>query len=378
MALFTQPEIITYPFSVSGSRNTIPATTQNPGEGFASQQDGFPAETQLPIAAGGIPPRRADFNGILYVLSTLQYFLQQGPMAMMFSNVVAANGGYPKGAVLRSGSPTDGRFFVNDLDGNTVSFENDPTTIGNTWLPMVGLSWYAPGQDYVMVGQFVIGQDLECYRCIRANGPSYGGAQPPPNPTYWETLADYIYKSNPVQPGNPGDYLATVNVSGVPTVIWQPLANQIKTIPKINFSMAKTINSQLVPSNGTVQVAFDTKVFDDTNLSAGTGVDIANSRWVCPQAGKYMFSFSAVLQALGGTATIALYIRKNGSPTPIAMILHTSYTAVAQSNPIYICSGFEDFVKGDIVTAVVTNSYQNSGGGLTLYILSASLKGVMQ
>jgi hypothetical protein len=56
------------PFANEGTKNIIPATN-NETTGLASQTNGFPAITQVPIKAGGIAPTRADFNGILYMLS---------------------------------------------------------------------------------------------------------------------------------------------------------------------------------------------------------------------------------------------------------------------------------------------------------------------
>ena len=65
------------PFANEGTKNIIPATN-NETTGLASQTNGFPAITQVPIKAGGIAPTRADFNGILYMLSAFAYWQQSG------------------------------------------------------------------------------------------------------------------------------------------------------------------------------------------------------------------------------------------------------------------------------------------------------------
>lgn len=65
------------PFANEGTKNIIPATN-NETTGLASQTKGFPAITQVPIKAGGIAPTRADFNGILYMLSAFAYWQQSG------------------------------------------------------------------------------------------------------------------------------------------------------------------------------------------------------------------------------------------------------------------------------------------------------------
>lgn len=48
------------------------------GTGEASQAGLFPAETSLPVASGGVPPSRLDFNAILAQLGATQYYLQHG------------------------------------------------------------------------------------------------------------------------------------------------------------------------------------------------------------------------------------------------------------------------------------------------------------
>lgn len=65
------------PFANSGTKNIIPDSGAS-AAGLASLEDGFPAITQLPVKAGGIPPTRADFNGILYMLSAFAYYGQSG------------------------------------------------------------------------------------------------------------------------------------------------------------------------------------------------------------------------------------------------------------------------------------------------------------
>lgn len=72
----TQPTLMANPFAVSGAKNSIPNTTTTLGK--ASLTNGFPTETSMPIADGGVPPQRADFNGMLYWLSTFAMYQQSG------------------------------------------------------------------------------------------------------------------------------------------------------------------------------------------------------------------------------------------------------------------------------------------------------------
>ena len=72
----TQPLLMSVPFANAGAKNDIPQNTTSLGK--ASLTNGFPTETSMPIDDGGVPPQRADFNGMLYWLSTFAMFQQSG------------------------------------------------------------------------------------------------------------------------------------------------------------------------------------------------------------------------------------------------------------------------------------------------------------
>ena len=68
MSLVNQPNILSGEFAAEGDKNTIPAN--NDGlSGLASIAKGFPPITQQPLAQGGLPPQRQDFNGIFNLIS---------------------------------------------------------------------------------------------------------------------------------------------------------------------------------------------------------------------------------------------------------------------------------------------------------------------
>ena len=72
----TRPPILPGPFAYNGDKNTIPDTGADAGA--ASWASGFPPVTQLPLTAGGIPPQRNDFNGVLNAYGVLLSFIQTG------------------------------------------------------------------------------------------------------------------------------------------------------------------------------------------------------------------------------------------------------------------------------------------------------------
>jgi hypothetical protein len=65
------------PFADQGLK-TIPPDDNAGTDGRASLTQGFPPITQVKPEAGGLPPQRADFNGMYYMLSAFCYWLQSG------------------------------------------------------------------------------------------------------------------------------------------------------------------------------------------------------------------------------------------------------------------------------------------------------------
>jgi len=92
----TNPKLISTAFAENGTANDIPNTnsdTQNPQ--LATMDLGFPNITQKPISEGGIPPERADFNGILKLYGQHIVHLNKG-LGYEFSQDFATEiGGYP-------------------------------------------------------------------------------------------------------------------------------------------------------------------------------------------------------------------------------------------------------------------------------------------
>lgn len=135
-----QPDLILTPFGANapaGNIDVIPETLSpsDPPQ-KASWQAGFPPVTMIPLAAGGIPPRGQDFNGVLNAISEHTVFQGAGGQYKWDDAYVAANGGYPKDAVLQS---DDGLFlYISAVDGNSDNFNADPGVIGTSWLLYAG------------------------------------------------------------------------------------------------------------------------------------------------------------------------------------------------------------------------------------------------
>lgn len=125
-----QPDIMNVAFASSGQKTyPIPSGTSF---GNASLTAGFPPETSNPLLDGGVPPKRTDFNGILYWLSAFAMFQQSG-----------------------------GKF--------TFSTE---------------VNYDVPS---------IIYYDGDLWWCLRSNGPTNGGiVTPGTNANYWQKFKEYI------------------------------------------------------------------------------------------------------------------------------------------------------------------------------------------
>lgn len=73
----TNPELLKMPFAQDGDKNSIPETT-SPTTGLFSQRYGFQSINSLPLTAGGKAISRLDYNGAMYMLSNLLYYMQRG------------------------------------------------------------------------------------------------------------------------------------------------------------------------------------------------------------------------------------------------------------------------------------------------------------
>lgn len=70
--------LLKYPIAQNGDRSAVPETASQAGAGRISQEEGWGIWNAKPIGEGGIPPKREDFNSVLYLLSTFIYWMQQG------------------------------------------------------------------------------------------------------------------------------------------------------------------------------------------------------------------------------------------------------------------------------------------------------------
>lgn len=133
----TNPTLLAMPLAENGTKNVIPETQATAGDGLFSQSTGFPAETSLPLGAGGVAPSREDFNGLANLLGGVAYYAQKG---WQFQFDAAQE--YFAGCIVRD--TTDGKLYecLNDVAAggsvpaadavNWKEFGVDTSTLANT------------------------------------------------------------------------------------------------------------------------------------------------------------------------------------------------------------------------------------------------------
>ena len=117
----------------SSKTNPIPVPSQQGIKpGAASWTDGFPPLCATPVSSGGVPPFKADMDGVLYQMSGIDVWMCAGggfPYSSAFSSAV---GGYPKGSRVLMASGLG--YWQSTADNNTT----DPDTGGAGWIPLPG------------------------------------------------------------------------------------------------------------------------------------------------------------------------------------------------------------------------------------------------
>lgn len=125
------PKLIVKPFAKNGQKNVIPENYETSMESNQATWDqGFGQITMLPVAAGGLPPKGQDFNGIFNQISENIVYLSQGGRFKFSAEYAEAIGGYPKGAILQSDD--EKKEYLSLIDNNKVDFNTAPD-ISASW-----------------------------------------------------------------------------------------------------------------------------------------------------------------------------------------------------------------------------------------------------
>jgi hypothetical protein len=130
-----QPDLILIPFGKNATPGTIDTIPKTRGPGDDPQQatwdEGFPQVTMTPLAAGGIPPKGQDFNGVLRAISEHTVFSEHGGQFKWSSDYVTESGGYSIGDVVQADDGLNS--YVSLVNTNTANFNTTPASIGTSW-----------------------------------------------------------------------------------------------------------------------------------------------------------------------------------------------------------------------------------------------------
>lgn len=116
------PILLKMPLATDGDKATIPETS-GATTGEFSQQYGFQQINALPLQAGGIAPRREDFNGAFYLLSGIAFMAQKG-----FPFRYDATQDYYTGCVVVDPSDNERYLCIADMTAGTVAPHSDTGT----------------------------------------------------------------------------------------------------------------------------------------------------------------------------------------------------------------------------------------------------------
>lgn len=283
-----QPTLMSVPFANGGAKNTIPQNTTTLGK--ASLVNGFPTETSMPIDDGGIPPQRADFNGMLYWLSTFAIYQQSGGVFTYDSTV--------------------------DYKQPSIIFYN-----GDLW-------W-----------------------CKQANGPSTAVKTPnASNSAYWILLKDYL--ANPLSAYPVGSYYIS-SVATSPATLFGGTWVQVRdrfilaagssysagtlTNPATGGSATKSLAVANIPSHThtftTATGGAHTHTVNGTTQSAGAHTHTVSG--TADEAGNHNHSVSGASASNGAhTHTTSGTAASNGNHTHT-----TSGTAASNGAHTHVVSG---------------------------------------
>ena len=128
----TQPTVITKAFAVNGTRVAPPEAADTD---VANQDTGYPLKQSTPYTSGGLPVKRDQTNGVLYLYSSHIAWMQGGGTYTFEPTVSTAYSGYNEGAMLAY-QRSDGSFgmLYSTANNNTANFVSTPSVIGTNWI----------------------------------------------------------------------------------------------------------------------------------------------------------------------------------------------------------------------------------------------------
>ena len=351
------------PFAASGTKNTIPSTSQiGILNGVASLPDGFPPLTFLPVAAGGVPPYGADMNGILFAISSWAQWESAGGPVTYDAAFSTAIGGYPKGAWLTSAA--GGSWWVSLVDNNTTN----PDAGGAGWAPASFPQAYAGNPNGHLAGYAAVaGQSAPSLAWDSTDGALWICTTTGSTTTaVWSPLAT-------LAPVNP-------SVTGAAYAFGQADMGQLRVRSNGGSAMADTLSSGLVNGwwteiiNGDATASLALSVPAGKNLNGVLNGAISltagqNTAISCDALGNFWITVTPTAKA----SSVALtYINSSQALGPGQYMIDTSAGAVTVTLESTVTNG-DNYRFVDFAGTFATNNLVINPNGKTINGVSGNL-----
>lgn len=224
------PKLIVKPFAKNGQKNVIPENYETSMESNQATWDqGFGQITMLPVAAGGLPPKGQDFNGIFNQISENIVYLSQGGRFKFSAEYAEAIGGYPKGAILQSDD--EKKEYLSLIDNNKVDFNTAPD---------ISASWKLVNTDDLLA-QIASKQPKGDYATKTELNSGLAGKQP---------IGDYATRT---EVGLKLDKNAVVQSTGTSTTSVMSQDASTKAFQVVGYSYSKTESNNNFQPKGSYQ-----------------------------------------------------------------------------------------------------------------------------
>lgn len=262
MAVINEPVPLKTSFAENGDFNEIPDSNDGT-EGLASWSLGFPEITQTPLAQGGLPPQRGDFNGIFKAITDfLRYYQAGGVFAY------TADMDYKKNALVVYNNRL--YYALSDNGAGTSNGQHLPTESAY-WLPVpmpnVDNNWTTAQTVSGLTAKTGAEVNLSVANSVTVPNPSGDGEAV--NKKYVDTVTGNLLTSNNTWTGT-NTFSKTVDLGGATALNGATL-----TIKDSSGTAKATLNSSGYTGNAATATklanARTINIQDATAANTGTG-----------------------------------------------------------------------------------------------------------
>lgn len=345
MALVNQPPILASSFAVNGDKNIIP-TTNSGTEGLASLSLGFPPITQQPVSQGGIPPQRADFNGIFNLITNFLMFIQNGSIFAYSSSL-----DYQPPAIVYGNNAL---YRCVATNGANTSAGVQPLSNTSYWQPLIPVGGITVSGNTITVTNET-GIQIQYTIDTITNPPSQSDSSNKIVTSAW------VKAYAPSKTGSGASGTWSININGNSNT--SNSATQDSQGQQINTTYVKGVTA----NNATITVTKGNGTNSTTtinNVAHATNADLATKATQDSQGQQINTTYVKGLSANNATLTVT---KGNGSTSTITVnnVSRAEYSDRVGTNAGYSNSTTGSSLKTGISqSAIYNNSFPFSYGNL--------------